>query len=198
MTREKAEAAVDYVYHWAMKLLCSDSNEIEGDETEEDEFSLHPGHVVLRSMVVSGALSPAPDPWRPHPDARPDASYKWLTCNPNELPLFEGLDGEPAQYDEAKGAKLWERTVEGDADADAALCLIASEYLRFKREMPDSLRMYIAAILRQRYRTAPRRGRGGDKYANFARNLFILGAVERLKKRGFKPTRNRESKNDAP
>src|SRR5262249_45039220 len=56
--------------------------------------------------------------------------------------------------------------------------------------------MYIAAILRHRYRTAPRRGRGGDKYANVARNLFIMGAVGRLKKRGFKPTRNREPSND--
>src|SRR5262249_10071095 len=143
-------------------------------------------------MIVRSALSPAPDPrWRRSQHAPPDAAPNtWLTCDPNELPIFEGLDGEPAEYDGAKGAKLWERTLAGDADAEAALCLIASEYLRFKREMPDSLLMYTVAILRQRYRTAPRRGRGGDKYANFARNLFILGAVGRLKKRGFKPTRN--------
>src|SRR5262249_42748404 len=138
--------------------------------TEEDEWTLRPGHIVLRSMIVRSALSPAPDPcWRRSQHAPPDAAPNtWLTCDPNELPIFEGLD---AEYDGAKGAKLWERTLAGDADAEAALCLIASEYLRFKREMPDSLLMYTVAILRQRHRTAPRRGRGGDKYANFARNL---------------------------
>jgi hypothetical protein len=91
---------------------------------------------------------------------------------------------------------LRKRALAGDAEADAALCLIASKYLLLKREMPDNLLVYTVAILRERYRTPPRRGRGGDKYANLARNLFILGAVERLKKRGFKPTRNREPSND--
>jgi hypothetical protein len=66
----------------------------------------------------------------------------------------------------------------------------------FKREMPHNLRMYVMVILRHRYEALPPRSRGGDKYANFARNLFIVGSLRRLKARGFKPTRNRETRND--
>jgi hypothetical protein len=74
---------------------------------------------------MEDVLSPAPDPWQPDPGVRPDASYKGFIFNPHDFPLFEGR----VEYDDSKGAKLVKRALDGDADADAALCNIAFKYV---------------------------------------------------------------------
>jgi hypothetical protein len=99
--------------------------------------------------------------------------------------MFERWDGEPLRYDDAKGAKLVERALDGDADVDAALCEIAFKYVLSGREMPHHLRVYIMLLLRRRFEAPGRRGRGGDKYANLSRNRFIVGVLEWLKASGF-------------
>jgi len=112
------------------------------------------------------------------------------------IPVFEGIDGKLAHNDDSKGAKLVRKAIDGDADADAALCEIAFKYVGFECKMPQHLWVYIMLLLRRRFVAPARRSRGGDKYANLARNRFIVIALTHLKHRGFKPTRNRESKND--
>ena len=200
MTRKEAEAAVDAIHRLAMTFFCNEPNETEdeSDETQdesgkaENESRVTSGQGMLRSMVLRTLLSPAPESgWRRDPSNSDPPPNVWLN-----IPVFEGLDGKLVQYDDSKGEKLVKKALDGDADADAALCEIAFKYVLFGCELPPNLRAYIALLLRRRSETPGRRRRGGDKYANVDRNVFIVGALTHLKHRGFKPTRNRESKND--
>jgi hypothetical protein len=172
MTPEEVEAAIDNTYQLAKYWLR--------DQPQES------GEVLHRNAFVQRALSPA---------ATCDASE--LSPSFESLPIFEGLDEGPAQYDDDKGAKLIGMSWDGDTDADAALCFIASKMLLFRRELPPHLSAYISAVLLERSDKREHRRRGGNPYAKGSRDFFIVGAVARLVQIGFNPTRNRASPDEA-
>jgi hypothetical protein len=172
VTPEEVEAAIDNTYQWAKHWLR--------DQPQEA------GETLYRQACVQKALSLANicDASGPSPPF-------------DSLPIFEGLDQRPAEYDDEKGAKLMARAREGDADADSALCFIASKLLLARRQLPPHLSAYICAVLFMRSDKRARRRRGGNPYANAARDTFIVGAVARLVREGFNPTRNRALLNEA-
>ena len=79
----------------------------------------------------------------------------------------------------------------GDADADFALRVAATELLRAGRPLPEPIAAYAIAIIN---RTLPRgkRGRKNDTLA--LRNGYIVKAVELVQARGIRATRNEASK----
>jgi hypothetical protein len=132
------------------------------------------GHALLRSTLIWTALSPASDPG----------------AGLYGLPMFGDDDVGAFDYDDEKGAKLVKMAIAGDVDADAVLCGFAFQFIIRKRQMPSSLGSYIMGMLWRGYMEDPPRRRGGNKYANRRRDVFIFGAISRLKALGFHPTRN--------
>ena len=108
--------------------------------------------------------------------------------------LYAGIN--PLDYDDHKGRELIERAKNGDTDADAALCLIASRLVHLGDPLPEYLRDYIATILIFRFHAPPKRRKGGDPYALDRRNLFIVTILKRLKSSGVPPTRNRAARDN--
>ena len=173
------EIAQEVVCRWAKHWL--------GDNPTEQS-----GWVLQRHLFVESLLKPV-EPYLPDPGASID--FK-------SLPMFRRFDDDeqPAEYDDEKGKLLADAALNGDADAEAALCAIASRYLLFGggRKMPLHLKAFVSAMLMLRFLESPKRRRGADSTANTGRNLFIIGAVRQLRLLGIRPTRNREPKNAKP
>jgi hypothetical protein len=110
--------------------------------------------------------------------------------------VFLHADINPLDYDDQKGRELIERAMNGDTDADAALCGIASRLVRLGDPLPKYLRDYIATILKFRFAAPPKRRKGGDPYALDRRNFFIVTILKRLRGSGVPPTRNRAARDN--
>jgi hypothetical protein len=110
--------------------------------------------------------------------------------------VFLHADINPLDYDDQKGRELIERAMNGDTDADAALCGIASRLVRLGDPLPKYLRDYISTILKFRFAAPPKRRKGGDPYARDRRNLFIVTILKRLRGSGVPPTRNRAARDN--
>ncbi len=176
MSPEYVEAGVILAHNWANYWL-------------REQPDVESGHALLRHMLMETALTPATSV------ADADvAEGEAVVVDFNDLPMFGGEECAPADYDDGKGHELVKKAISGDSDADAALCGIALKYVLFGKEMPSHLCGYIAAVLINRFNACPRRRKGGDRYANIGRNLFIIAAVSRLQGLGFKPTRNRATR----
>jgi hypothetical protein len=165
----EVEAATNDVHVWAQLWLLT-------------EPAKEAGHLMLRDLVMRTAFSPS--------DANPNADLSW-----NGSIMYAPFS--EIEYDEAKGLRLIQKANAGDVDAEAALCGIAMYFILAQRPLPSPLGEYIATILLHRLNARGPRGRGGDRYANVGRNLFVVRAVLQLVRRGFRATRNRASRDGA-
>ena len=59
-----------------------------------------------------------------------------------------------------------------------------------RTDLPPNLKDFVILALRSRAAACPPRKKGGDPYANVARDMFIVGALSWLARLGFSPTRN--------
>ena len=133
------------------------------------------GHELLRSLLWDTALT------------------DWSALHQGRGMFWRGekYDEEHADYVDEKGQVLIERAKNGDADADAVLCRIGAQFVLHGEEMPHHLRVYIFTVLMKLYDAPPPRRKGGDRYAKFGRNRFIVEMVSQLQEVGYRPTRNR-------
>lgn len=71
------------------------------------------------------------------------------------------------------------------------ICGWAKQLTLEGKPLPLDLQQYVVAVATTAHR---RRSRGGDPFTNFARDIRIKTAIQRLLKRGFDATRNDASK----
>ena len=108
-----------------------------------------------------------------------------------------GLRGNAArECRKAKLSKLIKLARGGDADADAALCDIARDFLKGNLLPPKPLTNYLAKEVLTKPASKPRLRTGPKPNALKIRNGYIAEAVDRVAKRGFKPNRNPASRSD--
>ena len=79
-------------------------------------------------------------------------------------------------YDDCKGEDLIAEARAGDRDADVALCIIAAKYTSLGIPLPPHLAGFVTEVLERRIAGAGN-NEGGNRHANFSRNLQICWAV---------------------
>ena len=87
-------------------------------------------------------------------------------------------------YDDCGGENLIAKASKGDRDADAVLCIIAEKHARISSPMPWRLGGYVSEILGRRA-VETQYNEGGDRHANFTRNLMISWAVANCERYGI-------------
>src|SRR5215831_16123446 len=93
---------------------------------------------------------------------------------------------EPPPHSRKEDTSVIELALNGDEDANAVLCEIASSFIDSKCTLPPILRAYTVERLRRSsedLRKRPKR-RGRTVHTNFRRNLIIVSTVAELVKRG--------------
>jgi hypothetical protein len=179
---DHTEAAISRVQGWAALWLRS------------ADICKEAGHLLRRHLLIEAVRlrEKKGDAEERDADEEGNIPIDWAT-----LPMFgspENRDEEPGPYSDDLGNELVEQATLGDPDADGALCGIAIKFICEQRPLPLHLGTYINAILMHRLAAQPKRRRGGSRYANERRNVSIVGAVYRLQLLGFRPTRNRATR----
>jgi hypothetical protein len=144
-------------------------------------------HSLLRQILIEKALSPASSTWL----IDGADGTKEVVCEEMPMWMSEGRK-VPADYDDEKGKMIVEKALSGDADADAALCEIAFQHILRKKPLPHHLGIYIASLLRLRFKKPPKRGKGRySAHKNTIRDYVIVYIVASLEEMGISPTRSR-------
>jgi hypothetical protein len=110
------------------------------------------------------------------PDGRASVPVEDLGCNGCAW-IYSGDSEHVLVYDDSKGKNLIARARKGDRDADAVLCIIASRHTEKGTPLPQHLGEYVTDLLEQRIDEA-KYSEGGNRHANFSRNIRISLAVK--------------------